>query len=142
MMRIALVLLMGCSQTVPRKPQPVVSTPCAAGWLLLRAVHQCSDMRSGVSGYWVLEIVDGPHAGRDVIVSYGEGETTGTIGNWNLSRTVTFRPTPIPDRRIENSCSVLAPDATVSVPYDGVIDVSEGFENEAAARTVLAQRCR
>jgi hypothetical protein len=139
--RIALVLLLVCcNQTVPRKPQAVVYSPCADGWLLLRAVQQCSDMRSGWSGYWVLEVADGPHAGRHVIVSYGEGQKSGTIGNWNLSKTVTFGMTPKPSS-MPNSCSVLALDATVTMPYDGGVDVSEGFEREAEAREALAARC-
>ena len=99
------------------------------------AKKQCGDLRGGDSGFWILEVVDGPHAKQEVLAFYGEADVH--VDNWNLSSTLTFRPTPTPSGR-PNACT----EASGARTYAGAADTIEGFGREADARTALADRCR
>ena len=125
-----------------RAPRP----SCARnGWELLRARYQCSDLRSGISGYWLLEVFGGPHAGKTVVARYGEGAAA-QVGNWNLSRAVTFEAVNPDNGFMESSCNQFSSRPAKPVFYDGRVDASapdniESFEDEAEARAALASRC-
>ena len=65
---------------------------------------------------------------------YGDGATT-PVGNWNLSKAVTFGVVS-PASRWSNSCGVASYDGTVDTL--GTLDT---FRDEATARAELAKRC-
>ena len=150
-MRIALVLLVWCNQSSPppNAPPPPPRTKhapravCTEEWFVLRAVHECPDLRGGRSGFWVLEIVDGPHAGESVIASYadmpvlvGPQPAPNRVSEWNIASAITFEPIT-PTSSWGNRCLM----AGGGTSYDAHADGVEGFADETAARTALAARC-
>ena len=155
-MRIAwLLLLAGCWRsspppeappTVTRAPAPMRAAQPACdrdAWRLMRALRQCHDYRGGYSGFWVLEIVDGPDAGKSVFAYYGEGARS-HVAKWNLSKAVTFG-TVTPQGSWPNACThtvaggqPMTYDASVNTLEPNMIDT---FEDEAAARAALETRC-
>jgi hypothetical protein len=132
-MRLALVLLACCHQASPAEHAQPASCP----WQLLHAQTQCGDLRGGSSGYWILNVVDGPHAKQKVLAFYAN-EISG-VHNWNLSKTVTFVPTPEPTGGWPNECTQAKLGAPIT--YAGVVDKVESFGREADARAALAKRC-
>ena len=149
-MRIALVLLVWCNQASPppnAPPPPPTSArapraTCTEEWYVLRAVNQCADIRSGYSGFWVLEVVGGPHAGQSVVASYGElPVVVGTrepnrVSDWNIAKSVTFESVT-PGSSWPNHCTQFGGGST----YDAMAAGVEGFADESAARAALAARC-
>jgi hypothetical protein len=134
--RIALVLLACCHQAPPPER---AAPPASCPWQLLHAQKQCGDLRGGLSGFWILEVVDGPHAQQRVLAFYGEAHDGGRVDNWNLSRTVTFRPTPEPSGGWPNECTQAKLGGETT--YAGAVDTVESFGREADARAALAKRC-
>jgi hypothetical protein len=134
--------LVSCESSSPARPQTAPPPPppdCAArSWVLLHVVQQCADIRSGLSGYWIFKIVEGAHAGKEVVAYYGEGRRTHTFDNWSIAKTVSMgRITFDRSQPMDNQCTQLGGTAT----YDGAVDELVGFRDERSARDAFAKRC-
>lgn len=103
----------------------------------MRTVQNCGDIRGGYSGYWVLEVAEGPQRGSRVIAHYGDGAGVGMIGTgWHLAKSVQLGPTS-PRGGWPNHCTQLG-----AVSYAGVVSELVAFDDDASARRALqAKRC-
>lgn len=130
---LLLLLLAACGGA------PAHSKPCEPTLVLLHATRQCGDMRSGYSGYWELEIVDGAHRGETVIAYYGDEGRSAAFApaNWAVG-SPTFAPTA-PQTRWTNDCLSMQ---QVRPTYAGAISTGVGYASESEARRAfIARRC-
>ena len=126
-MRIALLLLVACGGSQRAEP-------CAEStWVLTRLKQQCGDLRGGYSGYYELQIVDGPLTTTTLVAHY-DGPMR--VGNWNVAR-ARFKPTTMKSGW-PNACTSVDPTRI----YAGVVEEITAFEHEAQARDAFnAKRC-
>lgn len=128
-MRITLLLLLvGCGHaaapTAARRCEPTA---------VLHLRQTCADIRSGISGYYVFEVVSGAHRGKTVTLGYADGPPPPRVDNWGIAP-VTLQPS-VRAHGWPNECS------EVPVTYDGSIQTVEPFADEASARAALDERC-
>jgi hypothetical protein len=102
----------------------------ATSWVLVRIHAHCPDMRAIPSGYYVLEIVDGPQRGSLLLADFMETPQP-ILERWAIARARFERTYASP--RDHNACADDAPVTFAGSTFDLRAFVSEQTAREAFA---------
>lgn len=124
--RLLLLAALSACAGVPKGP----SGTCSPRWSILHQHSDCEDIRGGISGFVVYEVIAGAHRGRKVVAAYGEGGYR-VPGTWSVAL-LRMEPTTI-DHAWDNMCA--------RGPYAGSIATFQTYASEAEARDAFRLYC-